>query len=146
MKYYLDTSILYPAFSPEIPLHRECRDLFQRLRREAEVVCMSMHLYAELYSNLTRYPPQNKIPPLEAAALIKSLRREKLVDTVDLTADDYELALDRCAQLGLVSGVIYDALHVQAAIKAKVDVLYSSNVRDFARLWDDDLGIELRSL
>lgn len=105
---------------------------------------MSMHLYAELYSNLTRFPKVGKIPPLIAAKLIKSLRREELVSIVDLTVDDYELALDRCAEKGLVSGVIFDALHLQAAIKANVDCLYTNNLRDFEQLWDHDLSIELK--
>ncbi|MEM1357468.1 MAG: PIN domain-containing protein [Bacteroidota bacterium] len=145
-KYYLETSILFPAFSPEVPNHQKCFDLFRSLREQGEIVCMSMHLYAELYSNLTRFPKVGKIPPKVAATLIKSLRREELVSIVDLTVDDYENALDRCAEKGLVSGVIFDALHLQAAIKAEVDYLYTNNLRDFERLWGNNLSIELKSI
>ena len=43
----------------------------------------------------------------------------------------------------LTGGIIYDALHLQAAIKAKVDRLYTANLRDFQRLYSEDLGFEL---
>jgi len=62
---------------------------------------------------------------------------------IELNKNDYKKALERCARLNLLSGVIYDALHLQAAIKAEADALYTSNLRDFQRLWTKDLPFEL---
>ncbi|MEM6396628.1 MAG: hypothetical protein AAF741_09790 [Bacteroidota bacterium] len=70
----------------------------------------------------------------------------KLVQTVDLNAFDYQLALKRCAEKRLVSGVIYDALHLQAAIKAEVDAFYTANVKDFERLWDEEVPFPLKGI
>ena len=44
---------------------------------------------------------------------------------IDLNKNDYEAALLRCAKFELTSGIIYDALHLQAAIKANVDIFLS---------------------
>lgn len=69
-----------------------------------------------------------------------------LLTFVDLTRADYEAALQRCAAKNLVSGVIYDALHLQAALKSGAEVLYTANLRDFQRLVDADTPIELRGV
>ena len=58
---------------------------------------------------------------------------------VDLTRSDYEAALRRRADLSLVSAVIYDALHVQAAIKIGATIIYTDNLKDFTRLVTPDL-------
>lgn len=37
---------------------------------------------------------------------------------IELVKEDYEAAIKRCARLNIANGVIYDALHLQAALKA----------------------------
>lgn len=51
---------------------------------------MSMHLYAELYANLTRFPLGERIQPSTAVEIIRQLQES--VQTVDLTRDDYTAA------------------------------------------------------
>ncbi|MCI4651184.1 PIN domain-containing protein [Phaeodactylibacter sp.] len=144
MNSYFDTSVLFPAMVEAHPLHKVSKAAFRDAVQQGKVVCLSTHLYAELYANLTRFPRGNKISPVAAARLITSLR--KTVATIELGAPDYEAALHRCAQKGLVSGVIYDALHLQAALKAEVSVLYSNNFSDFERLLDPADKIELKAV
>ena len=67
------------------------------------------------------------------------------LETIALDEQDYYAAMDRCADLGLDLGVIYDALHFQAALKAKADILYTENRRDFDRLLRED-ALVVRSL
>lgn len=138
---YFDTSVLFPALMTAHPDHLKCKIVFTEAIRKGEIACLSMHVYAELYANLTRFPRGKRIHPKEAVASLMELR--DTVTIIDLNREDYESALHRCADLELISGVIYDALHLQAAIKVKADALYTSNLRDFQRLWTDEIEMEL---
>ena len=53
---------------------------------------------------------------------------------IELTNDDYQSVLRQVANLGLASGSIYDALHVQSAWKAGADQILTYNVSHFERL------------
>ncbi len=67
----------------------------------------------------------------------RSLIRRNVVpkaEIVDLTGADYEAVIERMLELGLLGGVIYDALHVMAAEKAGADRLVTINRRDFERI------------
>ena len=143
MRFYFDTSILLPALIGAHPNHLLAKSLFNKSIKAGEIVCLNLHVYAELYANLTRFRQTKKIPPNVAARALKDL--SKVVTTIGLDEIDYQLAIDRCARLKLVSGVIYDALHVQAAIKADVDTLYTMNLRDFTRL-ADDVSFDIKGL
>lgn len=144
MKSYFDTSVLFPALTTAHPKHEVCRDLFQKAIGEGQIVTLSMHVYAELFANLTRFPLGERISPKIAVQTILELG--KVVKTVDLMQKDYESALQRCADRDLISGIIYDALHLQAAIQAKADVLYTANLRDFNRLYTSELTFELKGI
>ncbi|MEO0731457.1 MAG: VapC toxin family PIN domain ribonuclease [Bacteroidota bacterium] len=142
MKVLIDTSILFPALTTAHPEHISRLRLLDRIRKEGEVVILNTHLATELYSNLTRYPP-HRIHPLIVVEKIREL--SQLFTVIDLTFTDYLAALDRCAAKELISGVVFDALHLQAALKAEASVIYTANVKDFIRLLDDDISLEIRS-
>ena len=103
-----------------------------------------MHVYAELYANLTRFPLGERIPSPVAMETI--IDPGNFVKTIDLTRADYEAALHRCAAKNLISGVIHDVLHLEAALKVKAAVLYTANLCDFQRLVDAETPLELRSV
>lgn len=138
---YFDTSVLFAALEVVHERHIASRIALEGAQARGKIVCLSNHVFAELYANITRYPTSIKTSPVEALATIQQLSNS--VITIDLAKADYLIALQRCADLGLISGVIYDALHLQAAIKAEADVLYTANLRDFKRLWTDELTMEL---
>lgn len=141
-KYYFDTSVLLPILIAPHPQHNRCLKLFENAQSKGEVLSTTNHTYAELYSNLTKLPFGLKIDPKDAAnAIITDLGN--IITTIDLPRTDYAAAVQRCADFNLISGIIYDALHLQAAVKAGVDVLYTANLRDFRRLYSDDLSFEL---
>lgn len=144
MRSYFDTSVLFPALHTAHPNHLICKKAFELAIKEGEILCLTMHVYAELFANLTRFPRGDKIHPKVAADTI--IKLGKSVTSIDLNKSDYEQALLRCGRLGLSSGIIYDALHLQAAIKGKVDILLTANLKDFEKLWDEDLSFELRSI
>jgi predicted nucleic acid-binding protein len=65
---------------------------------------------------------------------------------VELNQSDYEAAVIRCRELKLVSSVIYDALHYQAALKAGAEVIYADNLKDFTRLQLPGETIEIKGI
>lgn len=140
---YFDTSILLPALIEKHELHEACKALLQKALKAGPVGTTTMHAYAELYNNLTR-PTKYKVhlQPLLAADVIINQIGERLT-IIELTKADYEVAVKRCASLNLVSGVIYDALHLQAALKVGAEILYTDNLRDFTRLVTDDDPIRI---
>ena len=142
MKVLFDTSVLYPALDPVHPLYERCKSLIAELEKEHSIVVLNTHLIAELFNNLSKQP---RMPtPL---AVINTVVRDlaKRYTGVELTMNDYLLAIDRCTKLGLRGGVIYDALHFQAAIKANVDIIYTGNLRDFKRLMTDEITFTIKS-
>jgi predicted nucleic acid-binding protein len=62
---------------------------------------------------------------------------ESTATLIALTVQDYVAAIKNVSQLGLAGGVIYDALVVQAAQKAKVDKLLTFNTDHFLRVWPE---------
>ncbi len=139
---YFDTSVLLPALVAAHPQHQRCKDLLLTGISANNQAATAGHTYAELFSNLTKLPYQMSIQPKQVLEVVSGYLVRDLT-TIDLTEADYVAALRRCAELNLVSGIIYDALHLQAAIKARAKVLYTANTKDFQRLWTPDLGIEL---
>lgn len=144
MKIYLDTSVLLPALVSAHPKHEYAKTFFTNQLKKNEILCLNMHVFAELYANMTRFPLGKRIAPKTVAEVLHQI--SKVITTVHLDHQDYQAAVNRCAQLDLISGVIYDALHFQAAIKAKVDILYTANLSDFERLMTNEISFQLKSI
>ncbi|MCR9101045.1 MAG: PIN domain-containing protein [bacterium] len=145
IRHYFDTSILLPALVSAHPQHKVSLQLMDNALSSGVGVTSVTHTYAELYSNLTKLPKGLAIPPDLAFQMITK-EIGAIFEIVELTRSDYETALQRCAQKGLVSGVIYDALHLQAALKAEAKVLYTNNFSDFDRLLNPTDKIELKAV
>ena len=143
MKALIETSVLFPALVDAHPRHYKCKRALRIIQSNYDAVILNTHLAAELYTNLTRFPVA-RVHPETAATIIRSLRNS--VEVVDLTMDDYLRAIDRCASKELISGVIYDALHFEAALKARAERLFTSNIRDFERLLDEDTPLEISDI
>lgn len=59
------------------------------------------------------------------------------LEVITLSKSDYGAAVARVATLGFTGGAIYDALHAQAALKAKADVILTLNKKHFIRLGEE---------
>lgn len=139
MKVLFDTSVLIAALVEPHARHQEAWPwLRAAANREVEgAICL--HTIAELYGTLTRLPNLRPRPtPHEVLELVRRSVLEPL-QAVELKADSYEAVLQRCADRGLVSGAVYDALIEQAARSWGADLLLTLNRRDFARLGDDEV-------
>jgi predicted nucleic acid-binding protein len=55
-------------------------------------------------------------------------------EVVCLDQADYLATLQAAANSGLRGGIIYDALHVRCAEKARCDRIYTFNIPDFLRV------------
>lgn len=136
MKILLDTSVLVAALVGQHPRHARSLACLLEARRQREGLWVSAHSLAELYAVLTRFPVRPPITPGVARRLVQeNLLRGAHV--IDLEAADYGAVGDRMADHALTGGAVYDALIVQAALKAGVDRLRTWNAADFRRVWPD---------
>ncbi len=148
MRCFFDTSILLPAALTAHPNHDRAFGLLRQAAREtkpSDLLCLSTHVIAEMYATFPNVARQLGIEVTlpQVFAEIKAVVRH--LNTVDLNEADYFTALERCVDLALSGAVFYDALHFQAALKAKADILYTENRRDFDRLLRAD-ELTIRSL
>ncbi len=133
MKICFDTSVLIAAVVDQLPQHTRALEVFANFcESDHEGIC-STHCLAECYSTLTAMPLPRRIQPHEAWQIIEENFTKNLT-IVDLKRPLYLKTLKRVSQLGLRSGIIYDALHLACAESAKCDQLYTFNLRDFKRL------------
>ena len=143
MTSYFDTSILLPVIYGDHELHETALALIRDNASKGTIATTTLHTFAELYTGLTK--PGKGRPNMDLAAtrkvLIESVSQQMTL--VELDMQDYQKAIDRCVDLNLTGAVIYDALHYQAALKIKADILYTDNLRDFNRLWREEDGLEI---
>lgn len=143
---YFDTSIILPALSAKHPLHQICYSTLSEASAQGSLFTTTLHTFAELYHHLTK---PTKLDIHFATEEVQGLlldRLPQMLGLIELTEEDYRLAIRRCAQANLVSAVIYDALHFQAAIKCGASVLYTDNTKDFNRLLTPDDALRIRGV
>jgi predicted nucleic acid-binding protein len=136
VKILLDTSVLVAAFVEHHPRHAASLACHRDALRADEGLCIAAHSLAEVYAVLTRLPVRPPIAPGVARRLV----RENLLGgakVIEMDREDYAAVLDRMADNALTGGAIYDALVVQAALKADVDRVHTWNGADFRRVWPE---------
>jgi predicted nucleic acid-binding protein len=134
MKVLLDTSVLVPAFVCSLPRHGVGLSCYRNALSAGSELFVAAHSLAEVYAVLTRLPVRPRI----SGGMARRIIRENIgaeARVVSLGARDHDAVLDRMADLGLTGGTVYDALIVQAALKAKVDRLFTFNGAHFRRVW-----------
>ena len=130
-----DTSVLVAALVNVHSRHDEALAYLNRAL-DSEIACyVSTHSLAELYAVLTRLPVRPRITPDTARQLIQD-NVLSMTQIVDLDRSDYETVIEHMTTLNLTGGAIYDALHVRAAEKARIDRLLTMD-RDFRRMPPD---------
>ena len=135
---FMGTSVLVCASTPSDPRHETCIDLLWTAETRGGI-CAS-HSLAELFSMLTGRPRPLRVAPVEAARIVA--HTSKRFRFVSLTAEEYVAAVDGLAGLGHSGGMIYDALIVACARKAKASRIYTLNPRHF-RLVAPDLAARI---
>lgn len=134
MKIILDTSVMVATLVAAHPAHARAVRRYEHLLSEGDKLFLCAHSLAELYAVLTRMPTSPRIGPDTARRLIEDNIRLTSIGIVSLDAKDYMEVVDRMATLGLVGGVMYDMLIVQAARKTKAHAILTLNEFEFSRL------------
>lgn len=132
MRLAFDTSVLVAALVEAHEFHRRATPWIEAaVHRRIEATC-SWHAAAETWSVLTRMPLDPPIsPPLAEVAIDRLLAR---VEPVAPAPEHYRLALRRCAERGVRSGAVFDALHLVSAESSGAEGFVTFNAADFERL------------
>jgi predicted nucleic acid-binding protein len=133
MKVLFDTSVLVAALVTDLKNHEASQEcLLQYTTSPNEGFCTS-HALAECYATLTVLPLKRRIQPTESATLISDslANRLKVLESKNST---YLESIQRVSRLGLISGIVYDALHLVSAELASCERLYTYNLRHFHSL------------
>lgn len=136
MKLAFDTSVLVAALVELHPHHLRTRPWIKAVTSGKADSQMTWHAAAETWSVLTRLPGTLRIAPA-TADLVLQRALEKL-GPVEISANEYQAALRRCAERGLRSGALFDALHLISAEAHEADALVTFNASDFVRLEGQD--------
>ena len=137
---HLDTSVLVAATIQQHPCHRASQRFVEKGLSGSERHSLATHGLAELYSSLSAIPGSPRLTPADVLEILTKSVMPNLT-IIPLETADYQRALERAASRNLPSGAIYDALHVQAALKAKAEALVTWNVDDFRRLAGPELTV-----
>ncbi len=132
MKYYLDTNIWVSAFNPKHSKNKASKQLLKNCSKQNIEIVTSGHCLAEVYSVLTKLPKGLRLSPHMTFNLIEYDMINKC-QIIDLTYQEYAETIKDAANKNLISGAIFDGLHVKAALKAGVDRIYTYNLKDFER-------------
>lgn len=141
MRLFFDTSVLIAAFIESHPAHEASLKRLNAVRNGRDTFLIGGHTLAELYAVLTRLPVSPRINPALAHRLIEENTREAGISV--LSAKEYKGLLISMVKDGHTGGIIYDAILLQSAIKAKADVLITLNPADFNRVQGSKKGLRI---
>ena len=133
MKVYCDTSVLVAASISTHPHHAQSIALLLQVRAGKLEAVISAHGTAEFYAVLTRAPLSPPVYPTEAWRLLA----ENILPhfhVAALTSAQYASVLQQAAEKGWSGGLIYDALHLEAATSNRCKRIYTFNLRHFLQL------------
>jgi predicted nucleic acid-binding protein len=137
---FFDTSVLVTALVTELPNHERALDCLVNHSRKKGDACTTTHVLAETYACLTSLPVKKRISPMDA----KSLIEESLVKNLEIlpiVTQTYLSSIRRVSNMGMTSGIIYDALHLEMAESSGCTELLTYNLKDFRRLDPQNIRI-----
>ena len=128
MSGFLDTSVILASLNSDEAHHATCDRMVA-----AGGSSIYGHALAETFSVLTGGRQGRR---LGASAAVRLVEQSVLpfVQVKLLSAKDLMAALAECESRGVRGGAIYDWLHLAAARKARAEVFYTLDLRDFQSL------------
>ena len=130
MNVLFDTSTIVPALVDQLSQHPACFSTYLTYTSGAIRGFCSAHCLAECYAVLTALPLPRRITPDEAMILIKESVAGRL-EVISLDTSCYLEAIAVVSRRGLTSNIVYDALHVAAAMQAGCGRIYTYNLGHF---------------
>lgn len=125
-----DTSALVPLVLPGHPRYVWMKPWDDAVRGGRIVGLVLAHVRAELFATATAIPGIH-IAPGAATQVIDDLLRG--FEVVSGSNELYQAAVARCASVGVISGAVYDALHVIAAELGSASAIVTLDPADFDR-------------
>jgi predicted nucleic acid-binding protein len=135
---FIDTNVMVAASTVLDRRHDPCVDVLATADKRGG--CCSMHSLAEIFNVLSGRPLPFRMSPVDAAKVVAHTAQR--FKTISLTSSEYVDAVEGLARLGHSGGMIYDALIVACARKAKATRIYTLNPRHF-RLVAPDLAARI---
>ena len=136
LKILFDSSVLIAAFVESHPKHKSALSFLMKAKNKEFELFVSSHTILEIYSVLTSAPFKPKITPIIAKQLIEN-NIKKIAKTICLTDEDYFKIVENMSNSNLSGGLVYDAIIVECALKAKADEILALNSKDFLRLTNE---------
>jgi predicted nucleic acid-binding protein len=130
VKVFLDTSVLVATFYADHEYHQPSIDVL--LRTDKKNAYCGAHSLAGVYAILTGMPAPRRVSGNEALLFVGDIRNH--LTLVALNEQEYFEVAEASAEAGATGGAIYDAILGRCALKAKAQVIYAWNVKDFMRL------------
>ncbi len=135
LKILFDSSVLVAAFVESHPKHKYALSFLMKAKNKEFQLFVSSHTILEIYSVLTSAPFKPKITPIIAKQLIEN-NIKNIAKTIYLTDEDSFTIVDKMCNSNFSGGIIYDAIVIECALKAKADEILTLNSKDFLRLTD----------
>ena len=136
MKTIFDTSVIIAALVESHPMHDRAFPWLRQAKANEFGFVVAGHTLSELYAVLSTLPIKPRISPLVAQKLIHE-NIEVSAKIVSLTSVEYSTTIKRLSELGLVGGIVYDALIAKVAEKSKAERLLTLNIKHFKRVWPE---------
>ncbi len=133
MRLYFDTSVLVALAVTHHVHNAAAVSVYLQVTSGRHEGVVAAHGLAETFTTLTRLPLSPMIHPTEAYRYVKETIVEHC-EVVILHERDYLATLESAAQGGLRGGILYDALQLRCAEKARCDRIYTFNLSHFTRL------------
>jgi predicted nucleic acid-binding protein len=139
VKVYFDSNVVIASLIRSHVHHEPALSALLSVRNRISEGFVSAHGLAESYVLLGRALYPDFLSPYDGWYSISS-NVLPFFSIVSLSSEDYQSALERCARQGVFGGHVYDAVHIQAAIKANCDRLFTFNVKHFRQLAPADFA------
>ena len=140
MRILFDSSVLIAAFVESHPKHKSALSYLVKAKDKEFHLFVSSHTIFEIYSVLTSAPFKPRITPIIAKQLIEN-NINNIAKIIYLTDEDCFKIINKMSNSNFSGGIIYDAIIVECAVKAKADGILTLNSKDFLRLTE---GISIK--
>jgi predicted nucleic acid-binding protein len=128
---FLDTSVLLAGLVDFGPQSAPAQSLLHAVaEKDIQTPSTAWHCCLEFFSVATRLPPEFRVTPTDAAALLQEEVFSRMA-VHDLPATDRAPMLRAVARDGIAGGRIYDAHIAEVARAVGADVVVTDNRRHF---------------
>ncbi len=130
---FLDTSVLVSACQRNHDYHVPGLNAF--VSADKTIAACGVHTLAEVYAVTTRMPGEYKVAPGDAWLFLRQVSERCAL--IALNPDEYWATLEAIIKEQRTGGIIYDALLIACARKAKADKILTWNVKHFQLIAPD---------